>query len=269
MKNYYDKMIKPSLRHCNKINQICKPLKTYFDLSYFYYYTVTKEGRFGFFSNHIEWEECFFRESNLYLEYSYYLKPWNRLKGFSVSLMNQDKRFLSLNKVAKESFDIDYMIEFGTRVNDTIEYFGFASKRSDSNILQSYLNELPVLKVFVKQLREKNSNIFNDVKENCVDISSEIPAFYKPDASAADLSSSRSLLLQNLDLDLPQNLSKREREVSSLITKGYSAAEIALQLNLSKRTVESYIENLKDKLHSYSKAELIQRCLELQSINYI
>jgi len=66
----------------------------------------------------------------------------------------------------------------------------------DTNILQSYLNELPVLKLFAKQLRKKDSTLFNDVKENCVDISSEIPSFYKPYAVEFTLSSNRSLLLQ-------------------------------------------------------------------------
>ncbi len=53
-----------------------------------------------------------------------------------------------------------------------------------------------------------------------------------------------------------QYLTKREMEVFLLLDKPITNKEIAELLNLSKRTVEYYIENLLRKFHCKNKKEL-------------
>jgi pimeloyl-ACP methyl ester carboxylesterase/DNA-binding CsgD family transcriptional regulator len=57
-------------------------------------------------------------------------------------------------------------------------------------------------------------------------------------------------------------LSRREREVALLASRGETATEIASQLCVSKRTVESHLVNVYDKLGVGSKTELIRRASE-------
>ena len=57
-------------------------------------------------------------------------------------------------------------------------------------------------------------------------------------------------------------LSRREHEVAALAARGQTAAEIAGHLFLSKRTVESHLGSVYDKLGIGSKAELIRRASE-------
>lgn len=52
-------------------------------------------------------------------------------------------------------------------------------------------------------------------------------------------------------------LTKRESDILKHIILGYSAKEIAKILNISFRTVESYMNSLKLKLHCNSKGEVI------------
>lgn len=52
-------------------------------------------------------------------------------------------------------------------------------------------------------------------------------------------------------------LSKREQQCLMHYTKGKTAKQIALLLNLSCRTIESYLENIREKLGVSSKMELI------------
>jgi len=59
------------------------------------------------------------------------------------------------------------------------------------------------------------------------------------------------------------NLSKRETQCLTLILKGKSMREIAGILHISRRTVETYIENIKDKLGCHTKSELISKSFEL------
>lgn len=53
-------------------------------------------------------------------------------------------------------------------------------------------------------------------------------------------------------------LTDRELEVFHLIGKGYTSKEIALRLNLSIKTIETYREHIKRKLHLKNYAELIK-----------
>lgn len=70
--------------------------------------------------------------------------------------------------------------------------------------------------------------------------------------------------IQNYTLDHHQNafqLTERECECIFLLLRGKTAKTIATLLSLSKRTVESYIENIKNKMNCQNKAELIAKAL--------
>lgn len=57
-------------------------------------------------------------------------------------------------------------------------------------------------------------------------------------------------------------LSKREKECLNQIVRGKSARAIADLLGLSKRTVEGYLENIKNKLNVSTKSELIAKIFD-------
>ena len=65
------------------------------------------------------------------------------------------------------------------------------------------------------------------------------------------------LILNNTQVEL----SKREIDCLAAIFKGLSAKKISDNLQLSKRTVESYIENLKIKMNCNNKADMIKAIL--------
>jgi pimeloyl-ACP methyl ester carboxylesterase/DNA-binding CsgD family transcriptional regulator len=57
-------------------------------------------------------------------------------------------------------------------------------------------------------------------------------------------------------------LSRREHEVALLASRGQTASEIASQLGVSKRTVESHLVHVYEKLEIGSKTELVRRAAE-------
>lgn len=57
------------------------------------------------------------------------------------------------------------------------------------------------------------------------------------------------------------SLPKRQKECLYYLSKGMSIKQIALRLMLSPRTVEHYLEIVKDKLGCYSRAQLIDKIL--------
>jgi two-component system response regulator NreC len=60
----------------------------------------------------------------------------------------------------------------------------------------------------------------------------------------------------------PDDLSEREREVLKLIALGHTNGEIAQQLFLSTRTVETHRAHIQQKLNRTTRAELVRYALE-------
>jgi len=56
-----------------------------------------------------------------------------------------------------------------------------------------------------------------------------------------------------------ESLSDRELQVFQLLGSGFSTRQIANSLNLSVKTIETYRENLKHKLHLDTGAELVRQ----------
>lgn len=56
-------------------------------------------------------------------------------------------------------------------------------------------------------------------------------------------------------------LTTRERECVFLLIRGKTAKEIGVFLSLSKRTIESYIENIKNKMDCKNKAEILVKAV--------
>lgn len=60
-----------------------------------------------------------------------------------------------------------------------------------------------------------------------------------------------------------QHLTSREIDILKCLLQGCTAKEIGLELEISYRTVESYINALKLKLRCNKKSELIGFCIKL------
>ena len=80
----------------------------------------------------------------------------------------------------------------------------------------------------------------------------------------SQLDNKLDLRIQNYILDHHHNkfkLTNRECECVFLLLRGKTAKEIAGLLSLSKRTVESYIENIKNKMNCQNKAEILVKAI--------
>jgi len=59
------------------------------------------------------------------------------------------------------------------------------------------------------------------------------------------------------------SLSRREREIALLASRGETAGQIAEHLFISERTVETHLASVYTKLSLHSKSELIRRAEQL------
>lgn len=66
-----------------------------------------------------------------------------------------------------------------------------------------------------------------------------------------------------LQSSLTSKVTKREKECLDYLMKGLTAKHIARKLNLSPRTIEFYIENMKKKFDCSNRTQLIAKALKL------
>ncbi len=71
----------------------------------------------------------------------------------------------------------------------------------------------------------------------------------------------------NLELNMwpeetPDGLTRREREVAALIGQGKSNSEIAAELVVSKRTVETHVSHILSKLDLSSRAQVMRWAID-------
>jgi DNA-binding CsgD family transcriptional regulator len=64
---------------------------------------------------------------------------------------------------------------------------------------------------------------------------------------------------QERELESPDRLTAREAEVAALVAGGYTDREIAAELGIGCRTVETHAANIRAKLGLKSRRELIRR----------
>ena len=61
-----------------------------------------------------------------------------------------------------------------------------------------------------------------------------------------------------------KELSKREKEVIELLCKGYKDKEIAGELFISQRTIQTYIERISYKLKALNRLSAVANYVELK-----
>lgn len=64
-----------------------------------------------------------------------------------------------------------------------------------------------------------------------------------------------------------QSLTKRERQVLSLVVMGLANKAIANELSISTKTVESHRSRVMMKMQASSLAELVRKCIECEKLN--
>lgn len=229
---------------------------------------LTNEGYYTCLGSNLPWMEYYFGEK-LYLPNPYLRNPANFRSGTSFIKQVKDYSYQKSIDIGVKNFSINQSLVFLEEITDGVEGYGFASHLPTNTFKSLCINEMPLLKLFVKKFREEFDPLFCKMSEELVDIAALIgPTFYANDSNIQTSTIDRKSFLKKFHLAQILELSSREKEVLFLVSKGLFAVQIADHLELSKRTVEHYIENIKNKLNCFSKSELIQKANEFLSIGY-
>lgn len=250
----YDKIISSQLA------PLCEPFLKAMGLTTFLYGRVFYDGRYIMLSNNLEWQKSWLLDiptientpllttlRSVPLEEPFYYmwctEPYSKLIQFHNSLG------------VWHGFDISFRLE------DSVEGWSFSTSQDRYEINNFYLNNVKTFHRFILYLKEKAPSLF-EIKND------QQLAFFKKKSDISFQASSHKEKVNCFLSSLPTigyslminnnivKLSPREVECVFHFSQGKTAKEIAKILNISHRTVEDYIKNVKLKTGQSSKSAL-------------
>lgn len=249
MNNLLNVLEQYSIKQDHKIKKICEPLH-HLGIPYLWYYFIEADGTFGALSNDVAYTE-YYISNNMHLDVPYYSHPSYFKSGH---VLTPCAFKIKQQKTVKNTYYMSNMFLILKAYETRMEGFCFYDRDlNHGSFFYHYLPNIDLLEKFICYFKREtelsvkkqiNFNIQEDRKENFFSIDESLP-----------------LLKNNVKnkkfLREIYNLSPQEDRCLELYKKGYTAQASASILNISSRTVETHINNIKRKWNCHSKLELL------------
>ena len=228
---------------CAAMQSLCQPLNR-LGIDYLSYTRIYNNGERFFFSTLPTIIEDYF-DNKRYKKVCNEVKPDNfptqKIVLWS-TLPHQD-----VFQNAKQMGINNGIYIFNQKKDDYYDSFGFATSKLNESVVNGYLSNLDLLKDIAAGFQKEAESIIQIGEQQKFQLpfnSIKLEPFLLTEYSD-----------QVSSIKLP--LSARQRDCVKLLLQGLTAKEIAIKLNLSYRTIETYLETLKKKLGCKNKAELL------------
>lgn len=170
-------------------------------------------------------------------------------------------------KLARERYDSDNGITLIKKQLEFTDFYFFSGSTSNTELIHFYHNHLEIMETFIRYFQDRASKILKQATKHRVQLPSgnfiepATGAINDPFDSNEIHASLYEMHLSKYYLQHPDHtgikLSGRELDCIFALNKGYSAKSIAKSLNLSNRTVETYIDSVRNKLSCNSKHDIL------------
>ena len=232
------------------INQLCAPILTKLNLNAFSYSKIYIDGsRLELWTDAYALEHTFITSPYLLNVYSPDLIGNDRYCVYEYKVKNYTDKLVELYyhqlNDQKEIYNHANCFFIINREPTYTEYFVFYSPKSNTNAINMYYNHLDEMNEFVKYFLANAKDIIKKADANRL-----IPAWRDVDPR----------ILKRKEYN-PNNdgLSPQEKRVAYMIMAGESAKTIAFNISVTPKTAENYIANIKRKIGTNSKRELIKK----------
>jgi len=233
-----------------EVNEIAKPFFDASGITYFHYAEFFKNGYCCGLCSNTGWHKFFFEFERYKLNANY---PAN---GYHLAAIKNP--ITAAN--AKNYFGIAHFLSFTKEHDDHYMMAAFGTYAGNDRIIDYYLNNIDVLERFISYFKQQANGLIKSSKKpgNLIVLPEYVDKGFKlkPDNKNRD---KESFAYLNIHKNL---FSKRELDCIEHFTLGATIRETADKLLISPRTVETYLENIKDKLGCNKKSELISKLLK-------
>ena len=265
----FDITIQYTRRYNNKIKQICAPLFNHLGYNGLVYHYISNDGHATSFGSDIPSFEYYYY-NNFHLINPFIRHPRYFQTGVLAVNDVKDVAYKSSLRSQEEKYDLGYRFIFFEKLEHGCQGFSFSAPK----YVPTPLTDLPLLNRFVEHFKTEAKPILDKILEDQRRIDRLLgPVFdTKPIIPQETKRQAQLAFLQQLGIiHSPEDLalSPREKNCIQLLLLGYSASQIADALTLSKRTVETYLDNLKFKTHCANKLELVTKFREIDQLGLL
>ena len=264
------------IKHSSQIRKTTQPLRDHFGISYFTYHRIDNNGKYTVLVDRPDWAEHYVSEQ-IFLNDPYLRHPSVYRSGIS-SIQNHGSEEYKeqVLKAGKKILHMDLTAILIQKKESCVEFFGFAGNRKTSSLENLYLNRSQLLTSFAFHFKRELGFIMTQMEEEAGslrDLKGEDFICSQPlcpdVASSNLLAYYRDLGRKGRKTKKAEKLSLRERQCLKLLIESKTAKETANVLGLSRRTVEFYFENIKNKFSCWSKQEVLQIAKTLEDIGLL
>ncbi len=263
----------------NQLNKITKPLEDCFCLDGFFY-SVTMPSGHGFqVSNRPEVGNEYF--SNQHYKFNPFICHPDNYKHNQVIITQdyyQDKFFepyYKSIKVIENSFGFSNYLCIFKKQGDVAHIFFYSSSKKNALLNTLFSRHLHAFMSFSDYFLQEWSEHSKKMEPYLLNLGDLMGShFHKVNPnlfSHTEKEKIQKLMRQMglLDAFTDIQLTKRESDCILQLLKGKSAREISEALGITKRTVEHYLENIKQKFNCLNKSELFAIAQELKNFNLL
>lgn len=246
------------------IQTICHPLIK-LKIDYFSHVLVTPDGKFSSIASNAGFAEHYLK--NQYYNVDFHLAKLESPEFIIWDMIDLYGKTAQCNQEAA-GFGIKHIFTIRENNEDGQHYFHFASSSTSMAINQTYLANFELLKVFIQYFKEK-MNASKELKK-AHEIKFQIASSVKACEIITDTYGisevDRQDFLKSLevspDIVFQKNnqfikLTPQQSKCMNLLAVGHSNKQIAMNLGLSIRTVEHYLDRIRQLVGCRSSKELI------------
>lgn len=243
-----------------KIDLISSPLSKYFGITHVGHIKIFNNGNMFRVANNQKWTQKYF-------EKEYY----NDSDLYKIHKISEEKtQFLyltgepqgeHLSSLCKD-FDIWNALAIYEKFNTHTDFWFFGTSRRNTQALNFYINNLDLLKKFTLYFKHKLSDDLNKINSDHL-IKSNLQIFDNVSTEKENIKNFfNKINIKSYKISENLSISKKELEVLYYLIQGKTLKEIAQFLDLSFRTIEFHLDNLKKKMKFTKKSQLIDFCLK-------
>lgn len=268
--SFFNSALQYNHQNSQKIKDICEPLNKIFNISHFGYIRHFDDGSYLIVSNspgYLESVACYdYSFSSTYFKsmpkqfskYETHKIIWPQGVGDELIEKLQAQNIHNCFNINKEN-------------NGNLEVYFFGANKHYPLITDLYQHNFYILEEFIDYFHKVGQDLCNSSDITKQAISPYLRKYYPQIANIFELSTPweqdfihfNSVLHTKIQEEIysitKRNfLSLREFQCLSSLSIGKTAKEIALTLNISPRTVETYIDKIRFKIKCNNKKEIIQ-----------
>ncbi len=167
--------------------------------------------------------------------------------------VNPDKYYEVISKGAE--YAVYHRLCFVERESNYYRACTFGVNQSTKSIFTYYMNIMSSLEKFIKHFETKVEELYSANSESSTII---VPNYHNKILTEEGQNGPMLFETRLIDSDHNMLLTSREKECLSLIAQGYTMKNAARKLQISPRTVEQHLRNIKEKYGLNTKNQLVE-----------